>query len=426
MSKRNKRGMGSVRWREDTGKYVIDYYDNLGKRHVETVGTNKHQGIDMLTEKMHQINTGTYTPPSQGRTFKEFVEGWLNGKVGVKDRTKISYEGIVKNHLLPYFGQARISDLKRDNIRDLVKAKVDENRLSPKTIHNILLVLHQILDDAQVEGLVLHNPYVKIEKPKRERPEVDFLRTHEIRTFLKACEAVKEPEKKISGISEKKKEKLPKCETTRYALFYTAIFSGMRRGELLGLKWADIEWLNQKIHVKRSLYKNTFQTPKSEYSKRAIDMGPRLIQVLKEHRIKQNETRLKVGSGWSDSDLVFCQNNGTPLDGDNLYHRDLRGILKKAGLRAIRIHDLRHTFASILISAGHNLKYIQTQMGHSSVKITLDLYAHLMPEVYEGAAKKSEDFVFSKVSGNVMVTENEKGVTTESQPLDSLGSGGKI
>lgn len=114
------------------------------------------------------------------------------------------------------------------------------------------------------------------------------------------------------------------------------------------------------------------------------------------------------------------------MDGDNLYHRDLKAVLKKAGLRSIRIHDLRHTFASTLISTGHNLKYSQSQMRHFSIKITLDLYGHLMPEVYEGAAKKSEDFVFSGREGNVMVTQNEKGVTSETQPLDIIGSGGLI
>ncbi|MGZ3535376.1 MAG: site-specific integrase, partial [Thermodesulfobacteriota bacterium] len=135
------------------------------------------------------------------------------------------------------------------------------------------------------------------------------------------------------------------------------------------------------------------------------------IQVLKDHRVKQNETRLKVGQEWSNTDLVFCQNDGSPIDGDNLYHRDFKAILKRAELRSIRIHDLGHTFASILISANHNLKYIQNQMGHSSIQVTMDLYGHLMPEVYEGAAQKSEDFVFSGVSGNVMVTGQEKGVT---------------
>lgn len=416
------RGQGSVRLREDTKKYVIDYYDNLGKRHIETVGTNKTQAVNKLTEKMNQIRTGAYRTPGEEKTFKEFAEKWLTGKVGIKDATKTSYEGIVNNHLIPYFGGGRIGDLRRENIKDFVKMISDKGNLTPKTIHNILLVLHQIIEDAQVEGLVLLNPYVKIEKPKREKPDVDYLRTTEIPIFLKAAQTYKEPKEKISKISDNpaKKKERPKCETTMHALFFTDIFSGMRRGELLGLQWGDIDWVSQKIHVRRSLYKGGFQTPKSEYSKRAIDMGPRLIQVLKEHRAQQNETRLKVGSSWVNNDIVFCDNEGNALDADNLYHRDFKAILKKAELRAIRIHDLRHTFASILIAAGHNLKYIQDQMGHSSIKVTMDLYGHLMPEVYVGAAKKSEDFVF----GNVMVTDKEKGVTPEAQPLDMFGSGG--
>ena len=133
-------------------------------------------------------------------------------------------------------------------------------------------------------------------------------------------------------------------------------------------------------------------------------MGPRLMQVLREHRAKQNEMRLKSGKDWIDHDLVFCQNDGTPLDADNLYHRDFKRILKKAGLRHIRIHDLRHTFASILIATGHNPKYIQSQMGHASINITMDLYGHLMPEVHRGAAKRSEDFVF----GHEMILEKKK------------------
>ena len=115
------RGQGSVRLREDTGKYVIDYYDNLGKRHIETVGTNKRQAVDKLTEKMNQIRTGTCRVPGEEKAFKEFAEKWLTGKVGIKDATKTSYDGIVNNHLIPYFGAGRIGDLRRENIRDFVK-----------------------------------------------------------------------------------------------------------------------------------------------------------------------------------------------------------------------------------------------------------------------------------------------------------------
>ena len=381
MGKRKRRG--SVRWREEIGKYVIDFYDNLGKRHIETIGTNWRTANDKLDEKMNEVRTGVFASLKGNEIFKEYALRWIKGKVSIKHLTKVAYEGIIDNHLVPYFGDARIAELKRNNIQDFVKTKIAELRPSPKTISNILLVLRQILNDAEVDGVLARNPYLKIERPKTEKTEKDYLRTDEIKIFLE------------------------KCKGQDYALFYTAIFSGMRRGELLGLQWGDIDWVSQKIHVRRSLYRGGFQAPKSEYSKRAIDMGPRLGQVLKEQRARQSEARLKAGKNWTDNDLVFCKKDGTPLDGDNVYHRDFRNILKEAKLRRIRIHDLRHTFASILIAAGHNPKYIQSQLGHASIIITMDLYGHLMPEVHKGAAEKSEDFVF----GNVAVTYKEKGAT---------------
>jgi integrase len=407
---RNRRS-GVVRWREDIGKYVIDYYDNLGRRYREAIGTNEHDAYRMLHKKIEEIDTGTFNSTNSTETFKAFSERWLKGKVGLKEATRTSYEGILENHLLPYFEKARISEVRRKNIQDFTKQKTDEGKLSPKSIHNILRVLHQILEDAQVEGLIVRNPYLKIEKPKRENPEVDYLRTWEIPIFLKACEEVGRGDEKVTQIK-RKKDGTPKKKRERlnhYALFYTDIFTGMRRGELLAVRWSDVDWINRKIHVRRSLYKGGFQTPKSEYSRRAIDMGPLLIQILKEHRARQNRVRLEAGEAWKDNDLIFCQRDGTPLDPDNLYHRDFQSILEKAELRSIRIHDLRHTYAALMISAGHNLKYIQNQMGHSSIKVTMDLYGHLMPEVHDGAAKKTEDFVF----GPAMVPETKKGVTAE-------------
>jgi integrase len=292
-------------------------------------------------------------------------------------------QGIIDNHLLPYFGDAVLADISRGNIKDFVKAKEAEERPSAKTINNILLVLHQILADAQVDGILIRNPFLKIERPRIERKEMEFLRTKEIKIFLDHC-----------------------SPSTR-ALFYTAIFTGMRRRELLSVQWGDIDWNSEKIYIRRSLYRGNFQTPKSTHSIRAIDMGPMLGDVLKTHRARQNEIRLKAGKDWIDNGLIFCRGNGEPLDPDNLYHREFKPILKRTGLREINIHSLRHTFASILIAAGHSPKYIQNQMGHASINITMDLYGHLMPEVHQGAAERSENIVF----GNVTVTDKEKEAT---------------
>lgn len=380
---RQKRKIGAVRFRGDLGKYFIDYYDNLGTRYRETIGENFEEADKELNDRINQINKGTFDRAAHETAFKEYAEEWIKTKVDVKDGTVISYQGILDNHLIPYFGKAKISEIKRKNIQHFVKKETDGDDLSSKTIQNVLRVLHQILLEAQTDEVISSNPYLNIKMPRDEKKEMDYLRLNEIPIFLE------------------------KCESKTHALFYTAIFSGMRRGELLGLEWGDIDWVSNQIHVKRTLYKKKLQSPKSTYSIRKIDMGPRLVRVLKEHRIKQNGIRLKAGKDWIDNNLVFCQDNGTFINGDNLYHRDFQRILKRAGLRHIRIHTLRHTFASILIAAGHNPKYIQNQMGHGSIQITMDLYGHLMEEVHDGAANRTENLVFRHVMG----TENEKGVT---------------
>ena len=363
------------------------------RQRVSTGTSNKNLALKIQDKVRGEILEGKWFGKKDEEPFKDYAERWYKTKVGIKKATQISYRGILDNHLLPHFGELVISGIQRKHIQDFVGKKFDEGRLSHKTLKNVLVCLHQILGDAEVDGLIARNPYLKIEMPKengdgirRGKFKGDYLSTNEIRVFLDSCE--------------------PKT----YPLFYTAIFTGMRRGELLGLEWDDIDWVSKQIHVRRSLYKGRPQAPKSEYSVRAIDMGSRLVKVIKEHRIKQNEIRLKAWKNWINNDFVFCQDDGTSLDGDNLYHRDFQRTLKRAGLRHIRIHDLRHTFASILISSGHNPKYIQNQMGHGSIQITMDLYGHLMEEVRTGAADRTEDFVFGQ-SESKFCQGQEKGVT---------------
>lgn len=371
-----KKGIGYVRKRKDSGKYFIDYWDHLGIRHREVIGTNKNNALNALREKIEK-NFSPEIPESTTETiFKDYAEGWIEKKVNLKDATRVSYDGILKNHLIPYFGQANLSEIKRDDIQNFVK-KLIEKKLSPKSINNILLVLHQIFIDAEIDEKIIESPYKKIERPRINKQEVDCLQTHEIKVFLKACLD-------------------PKENPQNHPFFYTAIFTGMRRGELLGLRWGDIDWVNKRICVRRSLYKGKLQEPKSDFSKRDIDMGPRLLKVLTAYRKKQIENFLKRGRQLSGEDFVFCQTDGRPLDPDNLYHRDFQRILARAKLRSIRIHDLRHTFASILVATGHNLKYVQNQMGHAKIEITLNLYGHLLQETLKDAAKKTEDTVFNR------------------------------
>jgi len=253
---------------------------------------------------MDQIKKGTYNSSRGEKTFKEFAGNWLVGKLSIKDATRISYEGIANNHLIPYFGDGRISEIRRRTY-GIREGENGRRKAIPEVHPQYPLVLHQILDDAQVEGVVIHNPYLKIERPRTKKVEQDYLRTDEIPVFLQ------------------------NCELSNYALFNTFIFTGVRRGEAIGLKWGDIDWVNSQVYVRRSYYKGQFVTLKSKYSIRRINIGPRLVAILKEHRAKQNQIRLKAGGVWKDQDLVFCHNDGSALDPDNLYHRDLKKVLKR-------------------------------------------------------------------------------------------------
>jgi len=164
----------------------------------------------------------------------------------------------------------------------------------------------------------------------------------------------------------------------------TAVLTGMRQGELFGLQWEDIDFARHQIHVRRSLWRGTLGTPKSRRSRRAIDMTQTLEQALQE----LSTTRR--------SEFVFCSERGTPLDADNFRHREFPAALRRAALRRIRFHDLRHTYTSLLIAHGAHPRYIQAQLGHASIQTTLDRYGHLMPQLHQAEAQKLDHLVFGQ------------------------------
>jgi len=159
-------------------------------------------------------------------------------------------------------------------------------------------------------------------------------------------------------------------------LVLTAVMTGMRRGELLGLKWEDVDLEGGKIHVRRALWRGKFVAPKSRRSRRAID-APATVRAA----LARLPSRF-------EGELVFCGPQGHPLDPENFTKRDFARVLRRSGVRRIRFHDLRHTYTSLLIAQGAHPKYIQAQLGHASIQTTLDRYGHLMPDVHAAEAKK--------------------------------------
>ncbi|MFH2098773.1 MAG: site-specific integrase, partial [Pseudomonadota bacterium] len=183
-------------------------------------------------------------------------------------------------------------------------------------------------------------------------------------------------------------------------LFMLAITSGARQGELLGLKWPDVDWKNRQIHIQRTFNNGAWFDTKSKASCRRVDLGPATMDALKGWLAVCPESALG---------LVFPNEAGNPVNHNNMVRRHFQPALKAAGLPLIRFHDLRHTYASLLIDQGENIKYIQSQLGHSSPTVTLNVYAHLMSPVNQESARRLDSSLFG-ATGNNLGTIKAKGV----------------
>ena len=249
------------------------------------------------------------------------------------------------------------------------------------TLRKIIVTFNQVMNYAVRHQFIGYNPVRDAERPRDqgndEKPDIRILSTHEINAFLDA-------------------EKNQKYRT----LFMLAIMSGAREGELLGLKWTDVDWFNNQIYNQRSFNEGAWYKPKSKASNRKIDLGPTMMSALKKWRLACPHSKL---------DLVFPNEVGNPINHSNMLWRHFFPDLKKAGINRIRFHDLRHTYASLLFEQGENIKYVQSQLGHSSPTVTLNIYAHLMKPVNQEAPARLENAIF-ETNGSKMVAKNKKGV----------------
>ena len=265
-------------------------------------------------------------------------------------------------HIVPFFERTRLDAITLPLVREFMKALLAKE-LSPKTVLNVMVALREMFKHAVQWGYLDANPAQYAERPRGEEQEMQVLTPPEIRRLLDAAD-----------------------EPVR-TLLMCAVLTGMRRGELLGLRWEDVDLEGYRIFVRRALWRGKLVTPKSRRSRRAIDLAPTLRAAL-----AGLSSRFQGG-------LVFCKADGNPIDPDNFVHRVWVRVLRRAELRRIRFHDLRHTYASLLIAQGAHPKYIQAQLGHASIQTTLDRYGHLMPDVHAAEARKLDRLVFDKTGG---------------------------
>lgn len=361
--------MACIRKRRD--RWIIDFYDNQGRRRWKTLpkGSTKKNAKEKLREIEERLGKGTWTPEKKIPVFSKVYEDWLEfKKPNVRYSTLRKYKGYLKNHFQD-FEQARINRITIASIEKFISKKQTES-MNLITLRKLLVSLNQVMKYAIRHRYIDFNPVRDIERPRDngeiEKRKIRVLDSSEINALLDATES-------------------QKFKT----LFMLALMSGARQGELFGLKWSDIDWQNNQIHIKRTFNEGEFHKPKSKSSIRKIDLGNAMMKTLKECRL---------ACCLNEHNLVFPSNNGKPLLHYNVLRRCFFPALEAAELPKIRFHDLRHTFASHLIEQGESIVYISNQLGHSKVSTTLDIYGHLIKTDNHESACRLEDRIFKLVA----------------------------
>jgi len=358
--------MSSIRkrsWKTKEGKtktaWEADIYHE-GKRYKKSGFQTK-----IAAEAWIQKNSLTLSKniiQDKSLTFNQAAEDFITiyADVYCKKSTLSSYRSYLNCHLLPFFGPKKVVDIKQNDILEYMSLKLNE--YSNKTINHHITLVHSILEKLVVNDQLYSNPVSKVKKLRNIQDEMLFLNRTEVLALLKVIKT---------------------HFNDTYALIFTAIFTGMRKGELLALTWDDVDFNSKKININKSLWGNTVQTPKTIKSIRKIDMSNELVKTLIEHKKQQNIM----------TQIVFHNKLGGYLDPGNVTKRRFEPALKKAGVTRIRFHDLRHTYASMLIAQNIPITYIQAQMGHSSIQVTIDRYGHVMPETHTQAVNALDNFI---------------------------------
>jgi integrase len=374
--------MACVRkWRR---KWVVDWRDPTGKRFIETVDGNREDAERRLAEV---VGAGKQAAPKR-LTFEEYGKFWLeNVAVGtIKATTFQEYEAVLRNHANPLLGSRPLAKINRKMIRELIALKKKEG-YDQNTIKNILAPIRGIFNHAIDEGAAYMNPAARLGKQTKVNAgqiekKIDPLSREEVGAMLETAA-----------------DTLPHL----YPFFLCAPRTGIRLGELIALKGIDVDFRGRFIHVQRNLARGAITTPKNGKT-RKVDMSAKLAEVLDAMLSKRRAAALekemqKEPGERRDAaavvnavmeDWLFETPAGTQLDPSNV-RKVFNKLLTAAKLRRVRFHDLRHTFASLLLAQGESLAYVKDQMGHSSINVTVDVYGHLVPGGNRAAVDKLDE-----------------------------------
>jgi integrase len=382
-SKRRANGQGSIYQRKDgrwAGAAFVLGADGNYKR-VPVYGSSADEVDAKLTALKDRSNRGL-PADATGWTIGRYADYWLAHVAAPKLRpsTLARYRSLVRQYIAPAVGRKRLPALAPADVRLLLaratasrtpgrKGQPEKERplVSARTVQQIHAVLRAMLNQAMREELVARNVARLVQPPAPDRDEIRPWSDAEARLFLSAVRG-----HRLS------------------ALFVVALGLGLRRGELLGLRWVDVDFTSGQLRVWQTLQRVkgdgvVYGPPKSRRSRRVLTMPAVVVIALRQHRRQQDADRLSAGDSWTETGLVFTTTTGGHLEPRNLNTTYAR-LITRAAVRPIRFHDLRHTCATLLLSRGVSPRMVMDVLGHSQISVTMNTYGHVIPAMQQEAA----------------------------------------
>ena len=373
---RRQHNEGSVFQRKD-GRWVASIRLENGKKKQRYFKTEKEAQL-ALRKMLHEQEQGTL-PTGPNQTLKVYLEHWLE-QVHKLSTVRIStyemYRIVIYKHIIPLLGHIQLQKLTPQQVQVFYTKKLDEG-LSSKRVRGFHAVLHSALQNAVKWNLVGRNVCDLVTPPIPQRHEIQPLTPEQAQRLLQVAR-----ERKLE------------------TLLTVAVATGMRRGELLGLHWHDIDFNEGCLYVRRTVgrigkFGVVVSEPKTRRSRRKIVLPGFVVDALKQHQEGQQAVREKAGTQWREKDIVFCNMYGDYLSTTNLQIA-FKGLLQRAELPNIRFHDLRHSAASFLAKLNVHPKVVQEILGHSTIAMTLDIYSHLFPSTHQEAMSRLDDLFREK------------------------------
>lgn len=366
---------------EDKWMYMLDTGKNEnGKRKQKKKSgfKSEKEAKKALTLAESEVYQGTYIEPSKV-SYGEYVFNWLNNrKLDLHEQTYTANKMYIKKYIIPHLGKVSLTDLRKDHIQKFINTMCEIERkdgkkgYAPKTIKKAVEIIRTSLGDAVEDELIKKNVSKKVTLPKQVKKEMTVWTHEEVDVFKRVAE----------------KDKL-------YCAFYLALATGMRQGEILGLRWKDIDFDNKTLTIHQVLGHNgkvIYSGAKNKTSERTIPLTELTIKALRIQKAIVAEDKMKNRKSYQDLGLVICTSLGTPQSPRNLL-RSFYRLIKQADVPKITFHNLRDTHATLLLSKGVNVKVISERLGHSSIRVTLDTYSHILPTMQKDALDKLENMI---------------------------------